>query len=981
MQSRAVLIIDNCSYELHRSLTKQIKGSQVSLLTVEYDIRDDIPESTQVVRLEPSSNKAIETLLQQRFPHIGQVNRQTIAEFSGGNARIAIALANTLKVGESLSALRDQDLFDRLFRQRHVESNPLRKSAEVCSLVYSFDGADTAPDSSELSLLADLVGQPIRELYRDIAELQRRGLVQARSVWRAVLPQAIANRLATHALSNLPTKDIIAAFLDSGSERLISSFTRRLGYLHDCEPAVAIVKRWQEPDGWLGEANCNLNALGFTVVKNISPVAPEATLSMLERCVSSNEGLGRLHNREYARLLWHLAYETDLFQRCARLLWRLALRENPKDNNSDSARSTLEQLFQRGLSGTQAPPETRVAIIEELVGSSRREEQELGVRLLEVALETRPLMSLRDPQFGARPRDFGYWPNTNEALADWYEVFLRVGAETALSEKPVAIEAKRAIAASLRGLWSVGVNVNQGLLDKVEETIIQIHDQEPWNDGWISIKKTIYYDGEGMADEALSRLRRLSQLLRPTSLLQQARVYALAGDHSLYDLDEDFDKEEGHLENLTRMQDKTRSIAMEVVQDETVFNELLPELVSHRNERLFAFGAGLAAGSNDREAIWSTLRKQFAETPPENRQLRVMRGYLSYCGTNDPALYHSILDSLVTDEVLGPWFPIFQTVVTIDQRGVERLHHALDKGTANVFSFGELAYGRRHESISDDDFAALLGKLLAKEGGESVVMDLLSMRFHKEKGESVEHSRELIAVAQQVLLQYSYEQDVIGGEDFDYELAQIAGASLIGPAGTAPAKKLCQLLATGLLDYRIHGIQYPRLLSELANIQPQVILDVFFGQERTIDMRSRYGDDERVTHPVNQMPVDVVIAWCQQAPETRFPRIASAVQSYFKPEKSSGLSWHPVVLAILDNAPDLETVLPQLLHDIRPMAWGDSRADAMEERLVLFTKLHDHPNPTVRDWSLTQWKDLSESIDEERERELEAKQKRFERFE
>jgi hypothetical protein len=54
-KTKAVLIIDNCSPELHRQLTKQCIKSTVSLLTVEYDIQDDLPEETDVFRLDPAS--------------------------------------------------------------------------------------------------------------------------------------------------------------------------------------------------------------------------------------------------------------------------------------------------------------------------------------------------------------------------------------------------------------------------------------------------------------------------------------------------------------------------------------------------------------------------------------------------------------------------------------------------------------------------------------------------------------------------------------------------------------------------------------------------------------------------------------------------------------------------------------------------------------------------------------------------------------
>ncbi len=100
-QTKAVLIIDNCSPELHRQLTKLCANSSVSLLTVEYDIQDDLPEETDVFRLELASDKLIEKLLEKRYGHISQIDAIKIAEFASGNARVAIALANTLKQGES----------------------------------------------------------------------------------------------------------------------------------------------------------------------------------------------------------------------------------------------------------------------------------------------------------------------------------------------------------------------------------------------------------------------------------------------------------------------------------------------------------------------------------------------------------------------------------------------------------------------------------------------------------------------------------------------------------------------------------------------------------------------------------------------------------------------------------------------------------------------------------------------------------------
>jgi hypothetical protein len=978
---KAILIVDNCSVELHRTLTKLCTDSMISLLTIEYDIRDDVPEETDVIRLEPSSNDLIEKLLERRFPHISQINIRTIVEFASGNARVAIALANTLKQGESLSTLRDEELFDRLFRQRHEASDNLKVSAEICSLVYSFNGDETTSEKSELEFLANLAEKSSRELYRDAAELKSRGLVQTRGVWRAVLPHAIANRLAKDALRSIPTPTIVDAFLSHGTERLIKSFTRRLGYLHDCEPAIEIAKEWLQPTGWIGETNCNLNPFGLTVFENIAPITPEATLMMLERATDESDGLKRIQSHEFIRLLRHIAYDAELFQRSAKLLSRLALLEKPDINDGSSARSTLTSLFRLILSGTHARAQIRATVIDELVNSSIQDEQNLGIKLLEAALETHNFWTSHTNTFGARPRDFGYYPNTKQEIVEWYRIYLAICKRIALLDTPIAIAAKRVLANQLGGLWSIGVDFDQEFLDYLGNSVIQIHNQTPWNEGWISVKGIIRYDGKQMEQQSLSKLKELSQRLEPVNLLEQARTYALSDRHINFDLEDDFDEKEGVSDRWKRVQNTTRQIGAAVAQDEVIFKELLPELVSNDHDRLVVFGEGLADGCEDRKSMWRNLYEQVEKTLPEKRQIAVIVGFLSSCATHDPDLYHSLLDSLIEDELLGRWFPYFQMTSTIDKQGIERLYKSLDEGNVDIHSFTQLTWGHRHETINDDDLATLMQRILTKEDGVRVVIKILSIRFHRKKEEQTPISRKLIEVSHSVLLQYALEEKHTRNSLFDYELEQIADVSLRGQEGTLSAKELCQRLVTGFQEYRIHSFDYPRLLSKLAEIQPNTFLDTFVGHDDYMFRRRTLDDFERADSPVNQIPEQVVIDWCEQEPEIRYPLIVSAMQMYSKSKDSEELIWRSMLFIIFEKALNLQTVLSQLEKEIYPMSWSGSRADAMSKRLALFTQLSEHPNRKIREWAILQHQKLRLAIQVQRERELKENQERFERFE
>jgi hypothetical protein len=750
-KTRAILIVDNCPPELHRRLTKVCteSGSTVSLLTVEYDVRDDVPDETSVFRLEPASVEIIEKIIGKRFPHISQVDTKTIAVFSGGNARIAIVLANTVQKGETLSDFRDEDLFEKLFQQRQGSDKELLISGEACSLVYSFEGTDVNSDKSEIKVLASLANKSSAELYRHVGMLKERDLIQSRDVWRAVLPHAIANRLAKRALEVIPKDTLTIAILGSGSERLIKSFSRRLSYLHDCQPAIEIVNEWLAQDGWVGEANCKFSPFGMEVFRNIAPVAPEKTLEALERAANGEEGIRftsreNTHYNEFVGLLRYLAYHPELFERSVELMCRYALSEKPEENHN-STRDMLKSLFYLYLSGTHAPVEMRAKIIRELVGSIYQDRQELGLLLLDAALETWHFSSSYDFGFGARPRDFGYQPKTDEEVIHWYETFIDICTSLALLEQPIAKKARKILSDNLRGLWT-----KIGIFEALENSAKKIHEKMAWNEGWVAVRGIIRYDSESFEKGILDRLHRLEKLLRPNDLLERARTFALSDHNHIVDLEDDFVDKEGISSGLKRMEDTTRQIGVQVAQDMETFNVLLPELVSTPGTHLYSFGRGLADGCADKQEMWQILRSQLEKTPPEKRQIGVFLGYLSSSAESDPAFYNSTLDGLVKDDLLGEFFPVFQSSLAIDRRGVERLHEAIDTGKAKINSFQYLAWGRAHEPISDDDLTDLLRKIMSKEGGIEVAIEILKMRFHKSKEEIAGFSPNLINLGREI---------------------------------------------------------------------------------------------------------------------------------------------------------------------------------------------------------------------------------------
>ena len=972
LQKPAILAVDNCPPDLHKRLTSvcSASGSLVSLITVEYDVRDDQPEETEVFYLEPASSEIIINIIRTRFEHVSEIDARTIAEFSGGNARIAIALASTIQQGEDLANLRDEDLFIRLFQQRNSPDRSLLKAAEVCSLVYSFDCRTSEGDDIELRLLGSLTGMSVDELYENVSELKRRNLIQQRSVWRAVLPQAIANRLAKRALENIPENRICDVFEKRGLGRLLKSFSRRLGYLHECDAAKEISRRWFSEEGLLGDVTC-LNEIGINLFENIAPVDPELTLSVIEKVVHHEDAESffsrdNSHYTTFTRILRSIAYDKDLFERSVGLLCRFALSESPRENN-DSIRDLLETLFYIHLSGTHATPEQRLNVISQLIYSNTDDQIDLGISLLGASLKTWHFSVGYGFEFGAWSRDFGFVPRSKQEFQHWFVVFTRY-CLSVISNQKVVPKIKSLLAEHFRGLWT-----KAELYDELEEVAQEISNQGSWKEAWIAVRTIKRYDGNTMDPEVYSRLDNLDKLLKPTTLLQRAKLYALSGYGHTLDLVDTVEDEDEYL----AVEQITQSLGREVGTNYEVFKELLPDILSKDGARIFTFGQGLANGGVNPEQIWQDFCQQLTLIEEDLRIYQVMRGFLNGISRKDTNLSEELLNKAVTDKVLAVVFPLLQTSVEIMPEAVERLKKSLEYGEAPIRQYQCLAYGRAHETINDDDLCELLSLISSQEGGVVVSAKILQMRLHAHRGETLGES--IIFLGQELLLKYQFAG--IDNCQIDYVLAEIVRACLVGEAAEDNAKTLCKNLCEAYTDHSIYSSDYDHVVEALAATQPEVFLESFLSEDvKSYSLDRIFRLPTRV-NPMAHIDDDIIVGWCEQNPETRYPKVASVIIPFRRAEQGKSLEWTPLAQTIINNFYDPSVILNEFKSTFRPTTWSGSRADILQSRICLIQELKEHEHQPVVDWAIKEEKKFEKEIQSEREWEMKRETDRNERFE
>lgn len=974
LKSPFILAIDNCPPDLHRRLgiICSKPNSLVSLITVEYDVRDDQPEETDVFRLEPASTELIEKVIIKRFSHITEIDARSISNFSGGNARIAISLGNTVKRGDNLSQLKDSDLFIRLFQQRNDSSKSLLRAAEACSLVYSFN--IQLSENAELEQLSDLVGMNAQEMYSNVSELIRRDLVQKRSVWRAVLPHAIANKLAQRALESIPIEKICCSFVDGGSERLLQSFSRRLSYLHESEEALSISKIWLTENGLLGDVS-NLNELGVTLFRNIAPLNPELTLSSIERIIKSSRANtfftrdNGFYN-EYTSLLRSLAYEKHLFIRSANLISKFALSEKPNEN-VNSIRNLLKSLFYIYLSGTHASANQRLSIIKKLVESNIEDEVDLGITLLDAALETTHFSSSFSFEFGARPRDYGFKPKGRYEIQTWYKLFIDYSLRVAISESPFAFKVKKLIASKFRGLW-----INAGMYDELEKVSKIISSKGSWREGWLAVRKTLRFDGKEMESEIYERLNDIKLLLEPKSLIEQAKFYSLSG-RSIYDLVDDVSDIDD--DGYETVEQKIQLLGRELGSQGEMLSGLLPEVLANEGPGLFSLGQGIADGSINHAETWNDFCGKLYYIDDSKRNYQVLCGFLNRLAEIDLALTEKILDQSVTDPILASIFPLLQISVKINSLGVTRLRKSLEHGEAPIRLFQYIAYGRAHQTISDEDFAELLGLVSLKENGLEVAIEILNMRLHGTSKDTI-ISDCISYVGQDLLLKYQFSRENIKKDHLDYVLSEIIKVCYRGIFGRENSRILCEKLADGYKNLKIFPSDYQSVLSALSKTQPEVFLNEFLGKEQKVDywISEALSREGKALSYINE---EIIKKWCDVNPDTRYPIIASAIRPFRQVDKHNILEWTPLALWIMDNYFDPVVILNIFRASLHPKTWWGSLAEKLQSYLCLITTLKKHSNLVIVEWATEEEGNFIETIRLERENELKTERQRNERFE
>ncbi len=945
--SDSVVVVDNCGQDVHQKLTEIAKhpDSKIRLVTVEYDIRDNLPEGTTCYHLEGSSGDVIAKLLKRHFQTLSDLDVDKIVEFSDGNARVAFALASTSEAKGELGQLRDDELFKRLFVQKHTESDELQRCAEAASLLYSFDVEDVSEDS-ELAILSAIAEITIPTFYRNVSELQKRGLVQERGKWRAVLPHAISNRLALNAVQSNHPGLLVLRFVAGAPERVARSFSRRLGYLHESKHAQKIVEDWLSPGGLLSDVT-SLNALKREMLENVSPVNQRAALNALLRAVEKPDFISTTNSSRAnsARLLRSLAYELDLFDEAAAALLKFTL-EEPDDYKSDSTRDTLQSMFYLHLSGTLASPEQRATFVRTLALSGEPRKSKLALLLLRAGLESQHFSSHYSFDFGALKRGYGWYPRTLKETQDWYGLFIQIAVDLGKTTTVFGADARAILGGAFRGLWG-DARMEEALTGAARELALI----DGWPDGWIGIRNTLQWDKKHIDPTSLDRLKALEKEIVPRDLQAKIQAKVLSRGSFGVALDDEFE-DDSPMDGYVKAHEEATALGRAAAQDANVLADLAP-FISNTTNKVWCFGIGVGQVSVSPQQILERLRPLVEYPPADGFDLQFITGLINGWNQVKPEEVAAFLDEAVGDDVWGPLFPNLQFAVELDQAGYLRLIKSLGLGRAACWKYKNLGHGRRTDPLTGTQIATLLSLLATKpDGGLPAAIDVLYMVIHCTDTKDEQYKAELRTYCLKFVGELDWSLIDLTNENFVHHLGRVIEFALDSskPHETA-AKSLNRLIQQEHSGKTIFPHRIGKVLLPFFKKCPLVALDAVYTKAEETDLMrmltirlDRHGDTA-----IGVVPEKSLLEWCKVSPEDRGIFAAQTCKLFEMPnpdesgdEAVIGIS--SIARNLLALVPDKTKVLETLVSRFQPNSWSGSRAAIMRQRLQHLDQLNPAGN-------------------------------------
>lgn len=945
---RAIIVVDNCEKEMHLALAKkcQLPESLISLITVEYDAKvDDIVESSNYY-LTSSSDEIIRKYLKENFDSIHDANINTITTCSGGNFRLAKYLAASIENNSTIGILNNSELFDRLFMKKNKVDNNLLVTAEICSILFSFNIND------ELEHLSTITNIGYNEIYKNVSILKDMQIIQARGNMRAVLPHALANKLASDCLKKIKLSKIID--VAKKSNRMFLSFSRRIKYLHTSKEAKEVAEIIIRSD--------DFNKLEFIskekveILKNLTYIIPNEVLNKI-MYIKNKEFFSRKNKNfnEIVEILINLAYDSNKFEIVCPMLIKFACSEEENENNY-SIRRRLYNLFHIYLSGTHATIEQRIKIVNDLIKSKDIKYKDLGFKLLDEVMQTRNFFG-NYIDFGAQKRDYGYQPKNHLEIKNWYENIVQFCTEKMAENinKSIIMDI---LANNFNGLIGVG------LIENLYNIIIQTTEQNTWPEMWVAVKSFKHFNKHKIEHKVMLILDKIEKITEPKSLQDKFKVYVMSKKRlyiSAADITDNWD----YIDKVTY------DLGRQFGENIDAFNDNLELICGVKNYRDFIFGKGLAFNIDNGIVILNILFEKLT-IDELSKNINLISGII-FGISSDHGKVSEVMNSILDNEKIRIIYPKLQSSYSLVNEDIDRIISSF-KYNLPIADYTNIIY--KIENIDNSSLVELINQMPnCIESIQFKILLLYNLFYHKR------FDTNFLDIGAEVVSKYPFSKIFLKNKHINYELSKIIKIIFNDKKYTKHVKLIFARIKEQAKKEYISFYDYEDFLGFLIEKYPTQFLDVFIDNISENYNLRWFLDYTFHKKPLSYINDKQMISWIET--NGNINEIIELVEPYYYDKPNNKYIWSDLGLYFVEkinNENNIE-MLNKLINTIYPSSWDETLPDLLRKRVSLLDELTTNIKTCCRDEVVMEKSRLLQRIDIEEERFSMKRRNMFNSFE
>lgn len=954
--SRVLLVVDDCPDQVHTKLNETVhrNGSQCDLITIGVETKAQGVGRNLIVELNSASNELIDHIAEAANKQMSKKNTSLIRDLSQGFPRMAVFASRALEGGDEELSSVDTLISRIIWGESQIDPLAL-ESLQILSL-FTVVGMENNV-ANELEEIANYCGKTTRQMFKELQRFAARGVLVRQGDYGEVQPLPLSMRLSNQWLeSNLAgTLEDLFRSLSEGMKLKMVGRLRWVSWSEKVSNFGCALLYEALPD----EAALN-SEFGSKILDRFVHLAPDATMEHLNRLLSSktiDELVAfKSGRRNTIRALEKLAFRRQTFDSAARLLLLLGAAEN--EDWSNNASGQFIGLYQLHLSGTEATPEEKLAVLDEGLVNADERVRKICVDALDRMLDTRGFFrSCGSEHIGAGEALEDWQPKTYGEIFDYSRAALLRLEQIALdTNDPNHQTALDTIGSHLRNLFS---NVN--LIDEMQVMISRLREAYPgWYGAALGLNKCLYFDRNNADEEYQQRLRTYYDELLPIDPLELIHYYSSGWATDIYDPDTSYDREVDS-NDYHYGESKIYELIDVAPKGAAYFLPLLNSFSEKPTNSGRVALVHIAKHVSDPEHLLRHLLESMTASSDITTVSNLVCNVISGASQKDRNKGRECLELALSCQSLSTSSIGFLASVRLDDGLMQRAIEYVQSDTVELHSILSLASSDIFETIDQNLTELLINTLLTKqERGAWAAVDFLDrVLYHSDLKEGLLLQELKASVINNALFHKSQYSNM----DWYHWCHLVEKLLDSGHVDDTFRAKLVDFIisVTSIKNFSVQLAfdgDAQKILRRIISSSPLLVWEKYHEVREAADVLSVY----RLPHlfgtngggpcnpgVLNDVPAEIYVPWMLQDKEERMPFILDWLQ-LFAGEKDDR-QWSTDFVSFIDAHVDRPERLNTLRSRLTSGIWCGSFANKLEAECYQLSQLREiSSNIHVRQW-------------------------------